>query len=469
MRKPLCLSALLLVLAALASAPAAHAGHVDLPGDMREELALPPEFQSAGGPNDVHSDNMALLDNNDDGGTYREGTDLAFWGSTMIAGAYNTLRLYDISKPYDLREVGQLDCPGNQNDVSVWQSLVFMSVDGPRTGPECGAPAGTAESLSGSAWEGIRVISIADRTRPRQIATVKTDCGSHTHTLVPDTARGRVLIYVLSYPTTPGTDCSVATHRKISVVEVPLDAPTKARVISTPDVSPAIGCHDVSVFAARKLAAAACLTESQMWDISDPANPRVISHVYNPQVNIHHSTAWSWDGRTVVLGDELGGAAAAPGCMDPHEPLGLLWFYDVSDPRSPAVRGNYHIPEAEQQQQDSLFCTAHNFNPVPLKDGRDVLVSAWYNGGTTVLDFTDPSHATQLGYYIAKDPVKAANWSSYWYNGLVYANSFDASYVPSIPQSRGIDAMAISHPSLRKSNQLRFKYLNPQTQELPSK
>ena len=82
--------------------------------------------------------------------------------------------------------------------------------------------------------------------------------------------------------------------------------------------------------------------------------------------------------------DELGGAAASPGCADgsEHLPLGALWFYDVSNPATPIVRSSYSIP----QQEVTVFCTAHNFNTVPTRNGRDVLVSAWYNGGTTVLE-----------------------------------------------------------------------------------
>jgi hypothetical protein len=455
----------LVVAIALATLPAtAQAGHIELPAELREALGLAPGVQGAGGGSDVHSDNMHLLANFDDGGTYREGTDLAFWDNIAVAGAYNRLRVFNIRKAAQPMEVGDLECLGSQNDVSVWEDLVFMSVDSPRKSSACDAASGTAESVSGSAWEGIRIVSIADRSNPTQIAAVKTDCGSHTHTLVPDPANGRVLIYALSYPTTPGTDCNVASHRKISVVEVPLGDPGSARVISTPDVSPAIGCHDVSVFLERGLAAAACLTESQIWDISDPAQPQVLSHIVNPQINIHHSTAFAWDGGKIAIGDELGGAAAAPGCMDPHEPAGMIWFYDITDPSAPVVSGNYHIPEQEQAQQDTLFCTAHNFNPVPLRSERDVLVSAWYRGGTTVVDWTDPAQPSQLGYYIPKSPVAAAAWSSYWYNGLIYANNFDTSYVPPIMQSRGFDVMAINDRSLRR-DQIRLGHLNPQTQE----
>src|SRR3712207_7170884 len=61
-------------------------------------------------------------------------------------------------------------CPGSQADVTVWNELVFMSVDSPRAAPECGAA-----GAQGSDVEGIRVISLADPRKPAQIAFVKTD------------------------------------------------------------------------------------------------------------------------------------------------------------------------------------------------------------------------------------------------------------------------------------------------------
>jgi hypothetical protein len=345
--------------------------------------------------------------------------------------------------------------------------VVFVSVDSPMAGPQCGAGfAPSAQVLAGQAFEGIRVVSIKDKANPQQIAFVDTDCGSHTHTLVPDEKNKRLLIYVLSYPLGgQGVECNVETHRKISVIEVPLRAPELARVVSTPDVSPAIGCHDVTVFMPLQIAAAACISESQMWDISDPVNPRIISHIVNPAINIHHSTTFNWSGTTLVIGDELGGAAASPGCLDGTEsgPLGALWFYDVSNPAAPLPLSYYTIP----QQEVTIFCTAHNFNTVPTKSGRDVLVSAWYNGGTSVLDFTDPTNVQQLGFYIAKgddgDGPISATWSSYWYRGFIYANNFDEDVNSLTGRSRGLDVFAIAHPALKNAHKV--NRLNPQTME----
>ncbi len=420
---------------------------------------------------DQHSDNMKLLANWNDGGKYREGSDLAFWGDTAVLGKYGGMKLLDIANPADPKLVGSLDCAGSQNDVSVWRNLAFISVDSPMASPACdSAAAPAAQTTAGGAWEGVRIIDISDRSNPKQINTVYTDCGSHTHTLVPDIhhrdpftneADPRVLIYSSSYPLGgQGTRCSYATQRKISVVEVPIQDPSRARVVSMPDVSPAIGCHDITILQSRKLAAAACLTESQLWDISDPTRPVILSRIRNPQMQIHHSSAFSWDGNVLVLGDEKGGAAAAGGCMaGGRAPTGAVWFYDISDPVRPEQKGWFVTP----QNETSTMCTAHNFNVVPVRSDKRILVTSWYHSGTHVIDFTDPSKPTQIGYYKATDGVRGNPWSSYWYNGSIFANNFDAGYVPAVPQSRGLDVLSIDHPDLADARPM--GHLNPQTQE----
>ncbi len=403
---------------------------------------------------DLHSDNMRHVARFTDGGTYASGTDIAFWNDVAVAGnqspgGFRLLKLAGTDDPQPVfTERAQFNCNGGQSDVSIWKSLAFVSIDGPRSSAACDA--GSASE----GFEGIRVVDIGsiDNPSPRQVAFVRTDCGSHTHTLVPDEANGRVLLYVLSYPLgVPTATCSPLTHRKISVVEVPLSNPAAAKVVSTPDVSPAIGCHDVTVLLPRKLAGAACLTETQLWDISDPVHPRVLSHIVNPGISIHHGTTFSFDGSTLAIGDELAGATVAPGCVggNEHLPIGAIWFYDVSNPSLPLLRGTYRIP----QSVTSTLCTAHNFNTVPVQTERDLLVSAWYNGGTTVVDFTDPTNPQQVGFYIVRSATPSNSWSSYWYRDQIYANNLGTA---------GFDAFTLDE---LRNDAVKLHHLNPQTME----
>lgn len=393
--------------------------------------AMPPAGASHNG--DMHSDNMSLVGRFDDGGTYQDGTDIAFWKDTAVLGNESDqaarpgeeprpsgFRLVDISDPTHPRQLGEFNCGGAQNDVSIWKDLVLVSVETQMTSPDC--PAETTDDPSG--WRGIRVVSIKDSAQPVQIAAVRTPCGSHTHTVVPDLehrdAAGqpapRLIVYatqgdqssiLLPDPTTDFSKCVV-------VIEVPLDGPASAHIVNDQfDVSPAPGCHDVGVLLDRRtdpprpLAGAACISESQIWDISDPVHPKILAHITNPQITVHHSAQFNWEGTTLVLSDEPL-AGRAPGCAAPEAAIGALWFYDVSDLSHPQLRGHFVIP----QRQVIDFCVAHNYNVVPLANGRDVLSAAWYRGGSTVVDFTDPSNPQQIAFYIAIEGGRAFSWSS---------------------------------------------------------
>ena len=432
----------------------------------------------AGHGSSEHSDNMRLIASYDEDGTYRNGTDMAFWGDVALLGNLDQgtgpnasppggFRIMDIADPARPRKLGQFTCLGDQSDVSIWEKLVVVSVDKP-TNELCDSGA--------TNWEGIRIVSIADPSKPRILKTVATDCGSHTNTIYPDVANRRLLVYVLSYPLAgrynpagATATCNAGSHRKFSVVEVPLDAPEQAKVVATPSVETNIGCHDVTLFLERKMGAAACLTESQLWDLSNPAEPKVISRIPNPNgMNLSHSTAFTLDGRRLVIGDELGGAAASPGCVSEDQRVvsGGLFFFDIADAEAPKLLGNYKLPRSVASE----FCTAHLFNVVPLRSGRDVLVTSWYTGATSVIDFTDAAKPTEIAHYIPREttspdeqPTEAAAWASYWYNGVVYANNFDEDVNSISPRSRGLDVFAIDHPAL--AGAVRLDRLNPQVQE----
>lgn len=484
-------------------------------------------------------------------------SDLAFWQGGPVkgpfqdlvaAGHYNGFRLYDIRRPENPRLVSQVNCRGPQGDVSFYQAndrlLVFVSVDTPQLldGPpkgqkDCTPPSNdTAEPVG---FEGIRIWDVTNPAAPKFVTAVRTDCGSHTHTTIPDKDDHRALIYVSSYPlafTGLGPNCPEPTpsggfllkpHAKISIVEVPDREPDAAHVLKEvpldddtdavsalpapghADDAPAlgaIGCHDITVLTEanqspeanppprHELAAAACLTEGQIWDISDPANPRTIddaghSHIRNESFEIWHSAAFTWDGEVVLFGDEHGGGSA-PGCGSQLDPTGNVWFYrNVEPPAEPPLLGRYHIPRQQLAppgagQGPFQECSMHNFNVVPVNDNRAYIgVSSAYKGGTTVFDFSAAKHAEphegppftapvlgrEIGFYDAQVNGEADTWSSYWYNDYIWAN--DGLGRPTPPQtkdSRGLDVFKFLLPG-ENGRELRarhFHHLNPQTQEV---
>jgi hypothetical protein len=413
----------------------------------------------AGHNADTHSPNMTLEANVPRVGTATQ-SDLAFQEDFAYAGAFNGFRIIDISDPTSPSQVTFFPCNGSQGDVSVWGDLLFFSVDTPQSDPSC-ASTNVANAAVPGAWEGVRLFDISDPAAPRHLASVRTDCGSHTHTLVPS-GSGSLFVYVSSYAlttTSVGPNCE-QFHGKISVIHVPKGNPANAKVVAEPPVflpdfesdrveivSPLLqdtnGCHDITVLAPSKLAAAACLSVGQLWDVSDPTNPVPIRTFAPPQVRAWHSAAFTWDGERVAFGDEAGGGGL-PRCRAEDFPeTGAVWIFDVA---SGAQLGSYKLPRFL-----ATTCTMHNFNFVPGIE-RDVLVSSAYTAGTTVADLTDPANPVEIAFYQAAGPPAANAWSSYWHNGFIYANDI----------VRGLDVYSVDHPSLDGATNLDRD--NPQTQ-----
>ncbi|CAN5325252.1 hypothetical protein BH20ACT24_BH20ACT24_23440 [soil metagenome] len=416
---------------------------------------------------DDHSDNLELVGSSPEVGLGLgpdfASSDLAFWGDLAFEGNYDGFRILDVSDPAAPEEISQVTCRTRQGDVSVWDGLLFLSVDRPQTRKTCES-IDTSASNEG-AFEGIRIFDVSDPREPRFLAGVATDCGSHTHTLYPDLENGRILLYVSSYAPTEenlGPNCSNPFGR-ISVVEVPLDAPEEARVAaeprlvdtpvhdwpSLPDGSElpfenTAGCHDIQVFVELRLAAAACMSEGQLWDISEPLRPRTIAHIDAPTVEFWHSAAFTWDGEIVAFGDET--FFSRPGCRTPE--VGSLWFYRVSDPSEPL--GHFDVP---RPQGEEYPCSYHEFNVVPVAD-RYVLVASAYGAGTSVVDFTDPGNAREIAYYDAQSPEASSAWAAYWYNGHIFTSD---------EGTRGLDVFSLDDPAVADAT--RFEHLNPQTQE----
>ncbi|HEU4481345.1 MAG TPA: hypothetical protein VFS18_05620 [Actinomycetota bacterium] len=393
------------------------------------------------------------------GGQVADGSDLAFEKNLLVAGSYSGTAFYKILEraPY-VRQIGFHNCPGGQGDVSIYKGLVFVSLDSPQNEDAVGCIEPSARKSAGK--EGLRIIDASDPTSPRQVEFVATDCGSHTHTIYP---RGEsVFIYVQSYPLGAQTEtCSVASHRKVSIVKVPVSRPTKAKVVGTLDVSPEIGCHDVTIFPKKKLAAAACIGESQIWDMSDPAAPEIVSRIFNPSIEIHHGTAVTWDEKYLVIADEFAGSVTGECAGNQQSPIGAMWFYEISDPTAPALAGYYNIPRRAApdtpDEASYVVCTTHNFNILPMKDPkRYIAVAGYRSAGLSVVDFSDPSAPEEVAHYQQLTGGDIPDvWSAYWYNGRIYANDNGASRGVSVYEMKGTSAKEVRFFADR---------LNPQVQ-----
>ena len=394
-------------------------------------------------PADGVSGNMHLLSTDEHRGGVN--SDLAFKGTLAFAGHYGGFRIIDLANPGSPVEVADVHCNGPQGDVTVHGDLLFLSVDTPQSTVGCEGSKNVTAKTEG-AFEGIRVFDISNPANPVFLQGIRTDCGSHTNTLVP--AEGdKAYLYVASYPLSAsgiGPDCQTPFER-ISVIQVDgknAVAGLSARVVAEPTIKgidmfgakfgaePFYACHDITVLTPMKTAAAACLSQGQLWDISNPLEPRVTANIDTPDVDIWHSAAYSPDGKLVTFGDEYFG--------EPKEPYGALWTYSVANPSTPL--SHYRIPRDEPN-------TYHNFNYVPLRD-RYVLVSSAYGSGTSVVDLTKPTAPKEIGYY----DMQSNAWSTYWYNGLIVANDI----------SRGLDTLRLSDP--RVSGARKLSMLNPQTQ-----
>lgn len=413
-------------------------------------LVVPPAAGSA--PEGPHSDNIRELINAPikvPGGDVADGSDLAFKDDLVIAGSYSGTAIYRITKgaPY-VKQIGFHNCPGGQGDVSVYGDLVFVSLDSNQSTDTVGCKEPSAKKSAGK--QGLRILDISDPTAPKQIDFVETPCGSHTHTIYP--VGNTIYIYVMSYPLGAQEEtCSVASHRKVSIVEVPVANPTAAKVAGALDVTPEIGCHDVTIFEPDRLGYAACIGESQIWDLKDPAEPVIVSRIYNPSIEIHHGAGVTWDGKVMVIADEFAGSVTGECAGDRNSPIGALWFYDVTDPTSPELLGYYNVPRGARpdtpEEAAYVVCTSHNFNILPMRDGKKYIAAVGYrSAGFSIVDFSDPTAATEAGYYQQMpDGAIPDVWSTYWYNGRLYANDNGASRGLSVYEMKGLGAADVRY------------------------
>ncbi len=364
-------------------------------------------------------------------------------------------------------------CEGGQGDVSVSGDLLYFSVDYPREGEECGSP--ESSPADPDAFEGIRIFDISDKTQPQYVSAVRTDCGSHTNTLVPGKDGETDYIYVSSYaPSEDFPNCQ-PPHDKISIIEVPRSDPASAEVANAPVLfpdggnedqdgllRPTEGCHDITAYPELDVAAGACMGDGILMDISDPLEPEVIEQVQDENFAFWHSATFGNDASTVFFTDELGGGVAATCNEEVGPERGANAFYSVKGKfdrgkKPPKLKfdGYFKLP---RHQSDTENCVAHNGSLIPVP-GKDFFVQAWYQGGVSVLDFNKSKKPKEIGYF-ERGPVSDENlvtggsWSAYYYNGHIYSSDI----------TKGFDVLKLTDKRTDPAEDVTYDEFNPQSQ-----
>ena len=368
--------------------------------------------------------------------------DLAFRGSFVFQGGYNGIQIWDFADVANPTLRASLVCPGGQGDLSVHGNLLFMSVEETRGRVDCGTQAIT-DTVSTDRFRGVRIFDISDIANPRAVASVQTCRGSHTHTLVTDPKdRAHVYVYVSgTSPSRPAAELEGCSNRRpeedpntslfrIDVIRVPVARPQDARIVSNPrifaDASGAVAglwkggthgegtqntaetdqCHDITVYPELGLAGGACSGNGLLLDIRDPANPKRIAEVSDPNFAYWHSATFSNDGRKVLFTDEWGGGTA-PRCQATDRPeWGANAIFTLTADRKLTPAGYYKLPAPQTATEN---CVAHNGSLVPVP-GRDIMVQAWYQGGISVFDFTDPKKPVEIAFF-DRGPLSATQFS----------------------------------------------------------
>ncbi|MDQ3471129.1 MAG: DUF305 domain-containing protein, partial [Pseudomonadota bacterium] len=393
-------------------------------------------------------------------------TDMAFSGDLLAAGSYHGFNLYRLDNSGVPTLTSSVICPGGQGDLSIVGDLLIMSVEQTRGRVDCGRQ-GVSEDVSRERFRGIRIFNIRDRSRPVQVGQVQTCRGSHTHSVVAERG-GSIIVYNSGTgPVRKGEELAGCVGDvpgdprtalfRIDVIEIPVADPSRARIIDSPTVfadrnsiaglwrGGAHGegtqetrrteqCHDITVFPTKSLAAGACSGNGIIFDIADPRKPRRIDAVVDPGFAYWHSATFNNDGTKVLYTDEWGGGGR-PRCraQDPRN-WGANAIYDIVDGKL-RFRSHYKLPAA---QTDNENCVAHNGSIVPVP-GRDIFVQAWYQGGVSVMDFTDSANPREIAYFdrgpVSNERIVSGGyWSTYWYGGRIYGTEI----------ARGLDVLALT-------------------------
>ena len=379
-------------------------------------------------------------------------TDMAFKDNILVAGSYHGFNIYELNDNGIPSLISSIVCPGGQGDVSIVDDLLIMSVEENRSRVDCGLE-GVNRDSSSDRFRGIRIFDISDLTKPKQVGAVQTCRGSHTHSVVSSSDKN-IIVYNSGTGRVRdneelsecfGWDGGGTSYFTIDIIEIPVKNPSKSKIVKSPavfmdmetgrvaglwrggdhgddtqDTQPTDQCHDITVFPSANIAAGACSGNGILFDITDPYNPKRLDVVSDIGFAYWHSATFNNDGTKVIFTDEWGGGGRARcRAWDPLD-WGADAIYDIVDNKL-EFKSHYKMPAPQLETEN---CVAHNGSIIPIPN-RDIFVQAWYQGGISIIDFTDSSNPIEIAYFdrgpILKDLlITGGYWSTYFYEGFIY-------------------------------------------------
>ena len=379
-------------------------------------------------------------------------TDMAFKDNILVAGSYHGFNIYELNDNGIPSLISSVVCPGGQGDVSIVDDLLIMSVEENRSRVDCGLE-GVNRDSSSDRFRGIRIFDISDLTKPKQVGAVQTCRGSHTHSVVSSSDK-KIVVYNSGTGRVRdneelsecfGWDGGGTSYFTIDIIEIPIKNPSKSKIVKSPavfmdmetgrvaglwrggehgddtqDTEPTDQCHDITVFPSANIAAGACSGNGILFDITDPYNPKRLDVVSDIGFAYWHSATFNNDGTKVIFTDEWGGGGRARcRAWDPLD-WGADAIYDIVDNKL-EFKSHYKMPAPQLETEN---CVAHNGSIIPIPN-RDIFVQAWYQGGISIIDFTDSSNPIEIAYFdrgpILKDLlITGGYWSTYFYEGFIY-------------------------------------------------
>ena len=444
-------------------------------------------------------------------------SDLAFKDKYVYQGNFAGFTIWDVSDPTKPSVVSAVSCITSQGDPSIYGNLLFLSAEGGGNRNDCGK--GGVEHPS-EHMAGVRIYDVSNPATPRLVKNVQTCKGSHTHTIVPHPKDKNVIYIYVSGSQAARPDSELVGCRngddpadetnslfRLDVIKVPLTNPERAEVVTgariftgldaapraanrparrrrgedtTAPPPPPTGprnCHDVTAYPSAGLLAGACGSYGLLVDISNPEKPVRLDARADTNFSLWHTAVFSNDGKKVVFTDEWGGGTSPMCQANSMMEMGGNTILTVDAKKKFTQHSYFKIPTAQMAEEN---CVSHNGGLIPVP-GRDIMVQGWYQGGVSVMEFTDPDHPKELAYFDrgSIDPWRevdaplpagpdgrprrgtiGGSWGAYWWNGLIYSSELD----------RGFDILELEPSDELSANEIaaaklvRWSEYNPQSQ-----